>query len=138
MMPALLHGPELHGIEEHAAVAGGADEDGDGEAVAGGEQTGLDAVRLFLRGVEWPEAVAEFGAGHLLLKFGAGEDGAEEAVLIEEDVFIEGHVGDADGAFVAEGGVVAVDGDFVDGVVGMGVEAAMAVVIADGVGGGLR
>ena len=82
-----------------------------------------------------PKQVAQLGAGHLALEFRAGEHGGEEAVLVEQDAFVEGHVGDADGALVAQGGVVAVDGDFVDGSGLVGVEAAMAIVIADGVGG---
>ena len=70
-----------------------------------------------------------------MLELGPRQDGAEEAVLVEQHAFVEGHVGDADGAFVAQRGVVAVDGDFVDGAGFVGVQAAMAVVIADGVGG---
>ena len=59
----------------------------------------------------------------------------EEAVLVQQDAFVEGHVGDADGAFVAQRGVVAEDGNFVDGAGLVGVQAAVAVVVADGVGG---
>ena len=130
-----MHGPELHRIQEHAAVAGRADEDRNGAAEAGGEQSRLHAVLFLLRGVVFSEQVAQFGAGHLALEFGAGEHGGEETVLVQQHAFVEGHVGDADGALVAQGGVVAVDGDFVDGAGFVGVEAAMAVVIADGVGG---
>ena len=104
-------------------------------AKAGGEQAGLHAILFLLRGVEFSQQVAQFGAGHLALEFRAGENGGEEAVLVEQDVFVEGHVGDADGALVAQRGVVAVDGDFVDGAGLVGVEAAVAVVVADGVGG---
>ena len=131
----LFHGPQLHGIEEDGAVAGGADEEGDGETVAGREQAGLDAVAGFEIVEKLAEEEAELGAGHLALKFGALEDGGEEAVLVEEDFLVEGHVSDADGSFVAEGGVVAEDGDFVDGIAVTG-EGAMAVVVAHGVGAG--
>ena len=103
-------------------------------AETGGEQAGLHAVLFFLRGVVFSEQVAQFGPGHLALEFGAGENGGEEAVLVQQDAFVEGHVGDADGSLVAQGGVVAVDGDFVDGAGLVGVEAAMTVVIADRVG----
>lgn len=103
--------------------------------MAGGEQAGLDAVAGFEIVEELAEEEAELGAGHFALKFGALEDGGEEAVLVEEDVFVEGHVGDADGAFIAEGGIVAEDGDFVDGIAVSG-EGAVAVVVAHGVGAG--
>ncbi len=130
-----MHGPELHRIQEDAAVARSAHEDRNGAAKAGGEQAGLHAILFLLRGVVFAQQVAQFGAGHLALEFRAGENGGEEAVLVQQDAFVEGHIGDADGALVAQGGVVAVDGDFVDGAGFVGVEAAMAVVVADGVGG---
>ena len=103
--------------------------------MAGGEQSRLHAVLFLLRGVVFAEQVAQFGAGHLALELGAREHGGEEAVLVQQHAFVEGHVGDADGSLVAQRGVVAVDGDFVDGTRLVGVEAAMTVVIADGVGG---
>ncbi len=53
--------------------------------------------------------------GHFALEFRALENGGEKAVLIEKNILIEGHIGDADG-FRTEGGVVAEDGDFVDGI----------------------
>ena len=130
----LAHGPQLHGIQKDAAIARRAHEDGHGVAETGGEQAGGHAVLLLLRGVVFAEQVAEFGAGHFALEFGAGQHGAEEAILIQQDAFVEGHVGDADGALVAQGGVVAEDGDLVNGAGLVGVQAAMAVVIADGVG----
>lgn len=131
----LAHGPQFHGVEEDGAIAGSADKEGDGEAVAGGEEAGGDAVAGFQFMKKLAQKEAHFGAGHFALEFGALEDGGKEAVLVEEDVLVEGHVGDADGAFVAEGGVVAEDGDFVDGV-GVAGEGAMAVVVAHGVGAG--
>ena len=66
---------------------------------------------------------------------GRASTARQEAVLIEQHAFVEGHVGDADGAFVAQRGIVAVDGDFVNGIDVVRVQAAMAVVIADRVGG---
>ena len=70
-----------------------------------------------------------------MLELGTREHGADEAVLVEQHAFVERHVGDADGALVAQRGVVAVDRDLVDRAGFVGVEAAVAVVIADGVGG---
>ena len=114
---------------------GRAHEDRNGAAVAGGEQARRDAVPLLLRGVVLAQQVAQFGAGHLVLEFGRREHGAEEAVLVEQHAFVERHIGDADGALVAQRGIVAEDGDFVDGAGLVGVQAAVAVVVADGVGG---
>ena len=87
-----------------------------------------------LFGVELAQAIAQFGAGHGALKFGTRERGGEEAVLIKQNVFIERHVGDANGALIAQCAVVAPDGHF-ENRIAMGIQAAMAVVIADGVGG---
>ena len=131
----LLHGPQLHGIQEHAAIARRADEDRNGAAVTGGKQAGRDAVPFLLRGVVFAQQVTKLGAGHLPLELGTGEDGADEAVLIEQHAFVEGHVGDPDGAFGAQRGVVGEDRDLVDGAGFVGVQAAVAVVVADGVGG---
>ncbi len=105
------------------------------QSPAGGEQPGLHAVLRFLRGVIFAQQIAQFGAGHLALEFGAREHRGEETVLIEQHAFVEGHVGDANGAFVAQRRIVAEDGDFVNRAGFIRVEAAMAVVIANGVGG---
>src|SRR6202011_4648085 len=64
-----------------------------------------------------------------------GEDGAEEAVLVEQNIFVEGHVRDPDSTFFAERAVVAPDGHFVDRVDST-VEGTVAIVVAHRVGGG--
>ena len=79
-----------------------------------GEQPGRDAVPLLLRGVECAQPVAQLGAGHLLLELGAAQAGGQEAVLVEQHVLVEGHVGDADGPLVAQRAVVAEDRHLVD------------------------
>ena len=94
-----------------------------------------DAIQAFLRGVESPQAVTQLGARHAALEFGAQQNGGKEFVLIEQHVFVERHVGDANGVFIAQRAVVAPDGNFEHGVA-MRVEAAVAVVVADRIGGG--
>ena len=44
------------------------------------------------------QQVAQLGAGHLLLELRALQAGGEEPVLVEQHVFVERHVGDANGA----------------------------------------
>ena len=96
---------------------------------------GRHAVPSLLRGVVRAQQVAQFGAGHLALKLGPRQHGAEEAVLIEQHAFVERHVGDADGAFVAQRAIVAEDGHLVDRPRPIGIQAAVAVVVANRVGG---
>ena len=115
--------------------AGAPDEDRDRQPMAGGEQSGLHAVLLLLRRVERAQPVAQLGAGHLLLELGTRQHGGEETVLIEQHVLVERHVRDADGALVAQRAVVAADRDLVDRIACVRVQAAMAVVITDRVGG---
>ena len=88
----------------------------------------------FLLGVEGAQAIAQLGAGHAALEFGTQQHRGQELVLIEQHVLVERHVGDANGVLVAQRAVVAPDGDF-EHRIAMGVEAAMAVVIADRIGG---
>ena len=129
----VAHGPQLHRIQENAAIRRGAHQHRDGEAIASGQQAGRHSVALFLRGVICAQTITHLRAGHLLLKLGARQAGAQEAVLIEQHGLVEGHIGNADRAFVAQRRVVAVDGHFVYGIV-VRVQAAMPVVIADRVG----
>ena len=104
--------------------------------MAGREQAARDAIQAFLLGVERSQAIAQLGAGHAALKFGPQQHGGEEFVLIEQHVLVERHVGDANGVLVAQRAVVAPDGNFEHRTVAMRVQAAMAVVIADRIGGG--
>jgi hypothetical protein len=90
----LAHRPELHRVQEQAAVAGRADEDRDRHAMAGGEQPFVDAGVLLLRGVDRAQQIAQLGAGHLLLELGQLQAAPSEAVLIEQHALVEGHVGD--------------------------------------------
>ncbi len=69
----------------------------------------------FVLAVEGPQAIAQLGAGHLALELRAQQDGGEEFVLVQQHVLMEGHVGDANGMLVAQGAVVAPDGNFEDG-----------------------
>ena len=67
----LPHGPELHGIQEHAAIAGRAHEDWGWRARwQVDSKPARDAVLLLLRGVVLAQQVAQLGAGHLALEFG--------------------------------------------------------------------
>ena len=66
------------------------------------EQARGHAVAPLLRGVIGAQPVAQFGAGHLLLKLGTRQAGGQETVLIEQHVLVERHVGDANGAFLAQ------------------------------------
>jgi len=69
--------------------------------MTGREQPRFDAASLFLPPIDTAQAVAQLGAGHLVLEVGMGEHSRQELVLVKQNVFIEGHVGDADGALVA-------------------------------------
>ena len=93
------------------------------------------AIGALLLRIERAQPMAQLGAGHGALELGTLQHGGQEAVLVQQHVFVEGHVGDADGALVAQRAVVAPDGDLEDGPVAMRVERAVAVVIAHGVGG---
>ena len=99
--------------------------------MAGGEQSGCGAGLPLLLGVDFAEPIAQLGAGHLALELRAGQDGGEEAVLIHEDILVEGHVGDPDGLLIAQRAVVAEDRHLVDRIF---MDTAMPVVIADCVG----
>ena len=101
--------------------------------MAGGEQALFDAQRLFLLPVITAQKIAKFGACHFALKFGEAQQGGQEFVLIKQHVFVERHVSYADGTLVAECSIIAENGHFKHGVA-VRVEAAMAVVITDGVG----
>ena len=90
---------------------------------------------LLLRGVIPPQQIAQFGARHFALEFGTRQHGREEAVLIEQNAFVERHVGDPDGALVTERAVVGEDRNFVNRAGFVGVQTAMAVVVADRIGG---
>jgi len=48
------------------------------------------------------QLVAKLGPGHLALKFGTGENGAQESVLIHQDVLVERHIGHADRLLIAQ------------------------------------
>jgi hypothetical protein len=91
-------------------------------------------LRNRLRGVDAADQVAQLGSRHRLLELGAQQAGGQEAVLLEEDVLVEGHVGDADRLLVAERAVISEDRDLVHRIA-VSVQAAMAIVITDGVGG---
>ena len=69
------------------------------------------------------------------LELGTQQHRGQESVLIEQHVLVERHVGDANGALIAQRAVVAPDGNFEDRTVAMRVQAAVAVVIAHRVGG---
>ena len=105
-----------------------------GAAPAGGQQSGLDAVLLLLRGVMLPQPVTQFGPGHFVLELGLRKKRAQKTVLVQQHGLVECHVGDADGAFLAQRGIVAVDGDLVNRARLVRIQAAMAVVITDRVG----
>ena len=96
---------------------------------------GRTLLVALLRGVERPQPVAQSRSGHGALEFRAQQHRGQEAILIEQHVLVEGHVGDANGALVAQRAVVAPDGDFEHRAVAMRVQAAVAVVIANGIGG---
>lgn len=130
-----LHGPQFHGVQKDAAVARRTDENGDGEAVTSAEQAWGDAGFLFLFRVKPPEEKTQLGAGHFFLKFGSQQARGQKAVLVEEDLLVEGHVGDADGALVAKRAVVAEDGDLEDGIA-VRKQSAVSVVVTNSVGGG--
>ncbi len=85
----------------------------------------------FLRGVIFAQQIAQLRARHLALEFGAREHGGKEAVLIEQHAFVEGHVGHANGAFIAQRRIVGKDGDFVNRAGFIRVETAVSVVIAN-------
>ena len=115
--------------------AGAPTNTGNRQPLAGGEQPGGHVVLLFLGAEEAAELVAQFGAGHLLLELRHGQDSREEAVLVQQDVFVKGHVGNTNGLLVAQGTIVAENRHFVHRPMLVSVETAVAVVIADGVGG---
>ena len=98
------------------------------------KQPGSYAVALLDTGIEFAQQVAHLGSGHFALELGTPEHGTDEAVLVEQHAFVEGHVGDPNGAFLAQSGVVARDRDFVHGTRLVGVQAAVAVVVADRIG----
>jgi hypothetical protein len=93
------------------------------------------AILQFLCGVIPAQQVAQLRAGHFALEFGPRQHRRKEAVLVQQHAFVEGHVGDADGALVAQCAIVGKDGDLMNGAGFIGVQAAVAVVIADRVGG---
>src|SRR6185503_15325870 len=88
-----------------------------------------------LRGVIFSEQVAHLGAGHFVLELRTGEHRAYEAILVEEHALVECHIGDANRAFFAKGGIVAMDRNLMNRSGLMIVQTAMAVVIADRVRG---
>ncbi len=81
-----------------------------------------------------PELEPQLRAGHRALEFGTQERGGQEAILIQQHVLVERHVGDANGALITQRAVVAPDRNFENGIAMLG-KTAMAVVITDRVGG---
>ena len=99
--PGLLHGPQLHRIQEYTAVGCRSDEHGNLHTMARGEQSWPDAAGPLLLCVVSAQPIAQLRAGHRSLKFGQSQHGREELVLIKQHSFIEGHVRYAYDLFVA-------------------------------------
>src|SRR6185437_9282106 len=127
--------PQLHRIEENAAVGGSSDENGDRQPGTCGQQPFTYAVFALLLPIISPQPVTHFGSCHLLLKFGLTQARAQKTILIQQNILVESNIGDADDLFVPELGVVAMDRDFVKRIVPMSIEAPVAVVITNGVCG---
>ncbi len=80
--------------------------------MAGREQPVLDAVRPLLLREKLAQPVPQFRARHLALKLRPPQHRGQKPVLIQQHVLVERHIGDANGAFVAQRAVVAPDGHF--------------------------
>src|SRR5262249_17950484 len=93
------------------------------------------AIEALLAFVKGSKPVAQLRARHLVLEFFLAKHGREELVLIEQDLLVESHVRNTNGAVVPEGCIVPPDRDLKNGPVAVGVEAAVAVVVTDRVGG---
>ena len=107
---------------------------GNPQPIACGQQSRLDAIAVLLLRIISAQPVSQFRTGHLLLEFRPQQYRCEELILIEQDRLVESHVGHADHAFIPQFAIVAEDRHFIDGIFGVLVQAAVAVVIADGVG----
>ena len=107
----------LHDVEEDRAVLHRADEDRDAVAVRRCEERrALHAERFLDLGDVLPEQVVQLGRRHLLLELGLAEDGAEEAIGLEERLLPEAEVVDPDDAREAVLKVARVRVDLADGV----------------------
>ena len=131
----LAHGPELHRIQENAAISWRADEDGNGHTIASRKQPFRRVVGLFLQAINPAQPVAELRAGHLALKLRQGQAGGDKPVLIEQDALVEGHIRNADRSFRTESAVVGVDWDLVDRVLMVRMQRPVAIVVTDGIRG---
>ena len=98
--------------------------------MASRKQAGSHSIGAFLLRIEGAEPVAHLRAGHGALEFRTPQRRAQKFVLIQQNILVERHVGDANRALVAQCAVVAPNRNFEDRIA-MRIQAAMAVVIAD-------
>ena len=90
---------ELHDVEKNGPVLHRADEDGHPQPPRGREQRGLLDAQCFLDlGQATAEEKVQLGRGHALLELRATEEGGKQPVGLEEGLFPEPEVVDADDA----------------------------------------